>query len=296
MEIAIRGRDWDDARPQASKEIIERLRELRPGDRRRQRLPGGHARGAGLPRPQQVRGPRDLHGRPSATTINSAIGGERVGKFKDLGRRFDIRVRLLAPQRERPEDIARLLVRTGSGDLVRLGDIVRIEQRPTLQAITRKDRERAITVFANVAPGVSQADAIDELAGRPPDRRCPTATAPSPPGAARRSRSRSSRWPSPSVLGLLVAYMVLATQFNAFTPPVHRAPGAALQRQRGAPHPVGGGPEPERLQHARHHPADGDREEELDPARGLHQPDPRAGGRSSTRRCCAPAPSACGRS
>ena len=40
-----------------------------------------------------------------------------------------------------------------AAQLVRLGDIVRIEQQPTLQAITRKDRERAITIFANVARG-----------------------------------------------------------------------------------------------------------------------------------------------
>jgi len=46
----------------------------------------------------------------------------------DKGRGFDIRVRLLAQQRERPEDIARLLVRARNGSLVRLGDIVRIEQ------------------------------------------------------------------------------------------------------------------------------------------------------------------------
>jgi multidrug efflux pump subunit AcrB len=94
-------------------------------------------------------------------TINSAIGGQRIGKFKDKGRRFDIRVRLLAQQRQRPEDIGRLLVRAGGGGLVRLGDIVRIEQRPTLQTITRRDRERAITLRANVAPGVSQSVAID---------------------------------------------------------------------------------------------------------------------------------------
>jgi multidrug efflux pump subunit AcrB len=65
-------------------------------------------------------------------TINAAIGGQRVGKFKDQGRRFDIRVRLLAQQRERPEDIERLFVRTSSGNLVRLGDIVTIVQQPTL--------------------------------------------------------------------------------------------------------------------------------------------------------------------
>ena len=151
-------------------------------------------------------------------TVNAAIGGQRIGKFKDKGRRFDIRVRLLAQQRMRPEDIARLLVRTGSGGVVRLGDVVAIEQRPTLQQITRRDRERAITITANVVPGVSQADAI-ERSMRSPRRTCRTATGWSPRArrapSARRSTRCSSRWR----LGLLVAYMVLASQFNAFTHP-----------------------------------------------------------------------------
>src|SRR6185295_14463940 len=38
-------------------------------------------------------------------TVNAAIGGTRVGKYKEGGRRYDIRVRLLGPQRQRPEDI-----------------------------------------------------------------------------------------------------------------------------------------------------------------------------------------------
>ena len=58
----------------------------------------------------------DLEERAGSAAENAAIGGARVGKFKDQGRRFDIRARLLAPQRERPEDIARLLVRTASGE------------------------------------------------------------------------------------------------------------------------------------------------------------------------------------
>jgi HAE1 family hydrophobic/amphiphilic exporter-1 len=151
-------------------------------------------------------------------TINSAIGGERVGKFKDKGRRFDIRVRLLAPQRQRPEDIARLLVRTGTGGLVRLGDIVSIEQRPTLQAITRRDRERAITLTANVIPGVSQRVAIDrsmEIArANLPDGYRVVAS-----GSARTFRESFDSLFFAMILGLIVAYMVLASQFNAFTHP-----------------------------------------------------------------------------
>jgi HAE1 family hydrophobic/amphiphilic exporter-1 len=151
-------------------------------------------------------------------TVNSAIGGQRIGKFKDKGRRFDIRVRLLGPQRQRPEDIQRLLVRTGAGGLVRLGDVVRIEQRPTLQTITRRDRERAITLTANVAPGVSQNLAIDrsmQVARESlPDGYRVVAS-----GSARTFREAFESLLFAMILGLIVAYMVLASQFNAFTHP-----------------------------------------------------------------------------
>ncbi|MEW6364220.1 MAG: efflux RND transporter permease subunit [Acidobacteriota bacterium] len=151
-------------------------------------------------------------------TVNAAIGGMRVGKFKDQGRRFDIRVRLLAPQRERPEDIGRLLVRTGGGGLVRLGDLVRLEQQATLQTITRRDRERAITIYANVVPGVSQDKAVERSlevarAVLPGEYRAV------PSGSTRAfHESFQSLWFA-FALGLIVAYMVLASQFNAFSHP-----------------------------------------------------------------------------
>jgi multidrug efflux pump len=151
-------------------------------------------------------------------TVNAAIGGERVGKFKDKGRRYDIRVRLLSEERRRPADIGRLLVRSSKGGLVRLADVVKIEQRPSLQSITRRDRQRAITITANVAPGASQAEAIEKslaIAGEVlPDgyRAVPTGT----------SQAMNESFESlvfAFIMGLIVAYMVLATQFNAFTHP-----------------------------------------------------------------------------
>jgi HAE1 family hydrophobic/amphiphilic exporter-1 len=151
-------------------------------------------------------------------TINAAIGGERVGKFKDGGRRFDIRVRLLAQQRQRPEDIQRLFVRTGTGDLVRLGDLVSIVQQPTLQAITRKDRQRAITIFANVAQGASQADALQnarDIAARV----LPDGYRALPSGTSQAFQESFASLVFAFALGLMVAYMVLAAQFNAFTHP-----------------------------------------------------------------------------
>jgi hydrophobe/amphiphile efflux-1 (HAE1) family protein len=151
-------------------------------------------------------------------TISAAIGGTRAGKFEDGGHRYDIRVRLLSPQRQKSEDIRRLLVRTSSGALVRLGDLIRIDEHAALQSITRKDRQRAITVTANIAPGASQAEAIAASMAAahevlPEGYRAALA------GSAQTfQESLSSLWFA-FAMGLIVAYMVLATQFNAFSHP-----------------------------------------------------------------------------
>ncbi len=151
-------------------------------------------------------------------TVNTMIGGTRVARFKDKGRRYDIRVRLLAEDRARPDDINRLLVRTESGALVHLGDLVQITEEPTLQAITHQDRLRAIGIFANVAPGVSQSLALkkaEEIGGA----LLPEGYLLVRSGAAEVYRESMASLLFALLLGLVVAYMVLASQFNSFAHP-----------------------------------------------------------------------------
>ncbi|WP_437275026.1 efflux RND transporter permease subunit [Sorangium sp. So ce375] len=153
-----------------------------------------------------------------ATTLNTLIGGGRVAKYNDNGRRIDVRARLLAEQRSRPEDLARIQVRSASGALVPLTSVVTYEERPALQAITRRDRERAISVFGNVAPGRSQGEAVarvEELG-----RDLPAGYRLVLGGASVTFRESMGGLLFALVLGILVAYMVLASQFNSFLHPV----------------------------------------------------------------------------
>jgi hydrophobe/amphiphile efflux-1 (HAE1) family protein len=154
-----------------------------------------------------------------AETVNGLIGGVRVGKFKDRGRRYDVRVRLLSGQRTRPEDIGRLQVRAGNGALVPLSSLVRLEERPSLLKITRRGRGRAIGIFANVAPERSQADAIAEV------RRIASSLLPPPyrvalGGSAQTMEESFRQLLFALGLGVVVAYMILASQFNSFAHPV----------------------------------------------------------------------------
>jgi len=216
VELTVRGRDWGEL-ARFSRQIMDGMREsglVTDVDSDYQ---------VGMPEVQVIpdrNKAADLGISMAAIgqTVNAAIGGQRVGKFKDQGRRYDIRVRLLGTQRQRPEDISRLLMRTGTGGLVRLGDIIRLEQEPTLQAITRNNRERAITIFANVASGASQAEAIAAstaiAASVLPDGYRAT-----PSGSSLAFKESFDSLVFAFVMGLVVAYMVLATQFNAFTHP-----------------------------------------------------------------------------
>jgi multidrug efflux pump subunit AcrB len=153
-----------------------------------------------------------------ASTINALVGGVRSGKYSVDGRRIDIRTRLLAGQRTRPEDLERLRVRTASGDLVPLSSLVKEEERPALQSVTRRDRERAISIYGNIAPGHSQNEALAyvEQIGRelPPGYRAVLG------GSSVAFRESMAQLMFALVLGLVVAYMVLASQFNSFMHPV----------------------------------------------------------------------------
>ena len=153
-----------------------------------------------------------------ATALNATLGGLRVGKYSSEGRRIDVRLRLLAGQRTRPEDLSRLRLRSSSGDMIPLSSLVTTEEVPALQAITRRERERAITLYANVAPGVSQADALKYVEGLGKDM--PTGYRVVLGGASIAFRESMGDLLFALVLGIGVAYMVLASQFNSFLHPV----------------------------------------------------------------------------
>jgi hydrophobe/amphiphile efflux-1 (HAE1) family protein len=152
-------------------------------------------------------------------TVNALIGGVVAGRYTKNSRRYDIRVRLEADARTQPEQINDLFVRNAYGESIPLKSVVKIDQKPQPQLINRRDRQRSISVFANVAPGKSQAQAMaaaDEIAKKILPDGYHTA-------ASGNTQSMKESFQSLIValfLGIAVAYMVLASQFNSFIDPV----------------------------------------------------------------------------
>jgi multidrug efflux pump subunit AcrB len=153
-----------------------------------------------------------------AQAVNTLVGGQRVARYKEGGRRYDVRVRLLKEERLRPEDIGSLYVRNRQGRLVPLSEVCDVTVQPSLQSITRKQRERAITIFANPAPGKSQEEAlkvVEELGKQMPEGYKVVLA-----GTSQVFRDSISGLFFAMALGLFAAYMVLGSQFNSFIHPV----------------------------------------------------------------------------
>jgi multidrug efflux pump subunit AcrB len=153
-----------------------------------------------------------------ASTVSAMVGGVVVGQYSNAGRRMDINMRLAQTQRSRPEDLAVLRVRTPNGTLVPLSSVVVTSQQAELQQINHADRERAITITGNVAAGHAQNEAIAYVQSLASS--LPTGYRVVMSGQSSQFSDAMSSLVFALIIGILVAYMVLASQFNSFLHPV----------------------------------------------------------------------------
>jgi HAE1 family hydrophobic/amphiphilic exporter-1 len=172
-----------------------------------------------------------------AQTINAMIGGAQIGTYESGGHRYDITIKTdptsLLNQSHAPEgaspgqgpvqdpyaELRSLYVRNNRGELVPLAGLVKTEEGKGMVAIWRSGRERSISVYANVKTGASQQaalEAVQSVARKvlPPDYHV-TLT-----GSSQTFGDSLVSLVGVLVLGIFVAYMVLASQFNSFLDPV----------------------------------------------------------------------------
>ncbi len=152
------------------------------------------------------------------TTVNGMIGGVKDGKFTEGEHRNDIRVRASEEDRQLLQDISKLHVRNLNGEMIRLQDVVSLKELNTLKSITRKDRERAIGIFANMAPGESQAKVIQKVEALSKEV-LPETYRIVWSGSAQTFQESFQSLIFVLYLGIVVAYMVLASQYNSFIHP-----------------------------------------------------------------------------
>ncbi|MBY0315387.1 MAG: efflux RND transporter permease subunit [Bdellovibrionales bacterium] len=152
-------------------------------------------------------------------TLNSAIAGARQNRFTADGRRYDIRVKIPEAEIKSKDDVGKVKVRNQFGNLVSLADVVDIKEEGSLQSITRINRQRAVGVFGQLPPGKSQAVVLAR-AQQIADEILPDGYTFALEGAAAGLSESFKSLLISLLVGVLVAYMILAVQFNSFIHPV----------------------------------------------------------------------------
>jgi HAE1 family hydrophobic/amphiphilic exporter-1 len=153
-----------------------------------------------------------------SNTFAAAIGGVREGKFTNDDRRYDVRIRLRPEERTTEADLAKLTVRNIHGEIIPITEVAQWEEVSSLQTIARRNRERSITVTGNPAPGLPENEAMDRIKKHTQET-LPDGYRLQPSQSAETNEKFQRDMGFALSLGVLVAYMILAAQFNSFTQP-----------------------------------------------------------------------------
>ena len=162
-------------------------------------------------------------------TLELMFGEREVSQYIDRGVEYAIIIQAQAKDRNNPQDLKNVFVRTsqgttigagvGAGELVPLSSFVTLQEVAGPQALNRVDRIRSITVQGTPAPGVSLGEALTvmEEAARevlPPDVKI-----------GYNGQSKEFKQTSGSIyvtfgVALLVVFLVLAAQFESWVAPI----------------------------------------------------------------------------
>jgi hydrophobe/amphiphile efflux-1 (HAE1) family protein len=157
-----------------------------------------------------------------ANSVSAMVGGLKLlpNKYTDSsGHRDDIQIKLSPNANKDATDLKNIWVRNVHGEVLPLSQVVTSDQQSTLLTITRYNRERGISIFGNFATGKSQSDVM-EYVQKMGKEILPRGYHVVVSGSSEEFNKSFKSLMMALILGIFVAYMVLASQFNSFLHPV----------------------------------------------------------------------------
>jgi HAE1 family hydrophobic/amphiphilic exporter-1 len=153
-------------------------------------------------------------------TVNALIAGQEVTTFNAASDQYDVVLKAQDSFRRTPESIAAATVRTASGELVQLRNLVTFEEGAGPASIDRLNRQRQITVSANPAPGAAQADGQQALEAAFASLDMEPGYTLVTSGQSRELGRAAYYFALAFALSFIFMYMVLAAQFESFIHPI----------------------------------------------------------------------------
>lgn len=155
-----------------------------------------------------------------AQALNTLVAGQKVSTFNAGTDQYNVRVRAIGEFRASAEGLKRMIVSSSKIGWVSLDNLVRLEEGTGPSAIDRLNRQRQVTLLANVKPGGSQADIIQKMNQFAKEINIDPTYKTGLAGRSKELGRAGYYFLLAFVLSFVFMYMVLAAQFESFIHPV----------------------------------------------------------------------------
>ncbi len=152
-------------------------------------------------------------------TLQLAYSNLRFGYFIKEGKQYQVIGQVTRMDRDDPEDLKRLYVRTASGELISIDNVVTLEESTTPPSLFHFNRFKSAVISSGLAPGKTIGDGIEamrEIADQTLDDTFQTSLS----GSSRDFAESSGNASFAFILALVLIYLILAAQFESFVDPL----------------------------------------------------------------------------
>ncbi len=151
-------------------------------------------------------------------TLETLYGGKTVTKFNKLGKEYPIILQQYLEDRKDKESLSKIFVRSEkTGNLVSLSNLVEFSEKGSASKLSRYNRQRAVTISANISEGYTLSEAIKYLEQTmenvAPEKQITWK------GKSEELKETSNELYIIFALALLTAYLVMSATFNSFIHP-----------------------------------------------------------------------------
>ena len=151
-------------------------------------------------------------------TLETLYGGKTVTKFNKLGKEYPIILQQYLEDRKDKESLSKIFVRSeNSGSLISLSNLVDFREIGSASKLSRYNRQRAVTISANISENYTLSEAIKYLETTmsqvAPEKQITWK------GKSEELKETSNELYIIFALALLTAYLVMSATFNSFVHP-----------------------------------------------------------------------------
>ena len=156
----------------------------------------------------------------AAEALRLLVGGDQVTTYNEAGEQYEVHVRAAADYRDRASAIGQLTVPSDKLGSVPLDNLALLARGTSPSEINRLNRQRQVTVYAGLLPGVSQTGPMELMTRTADSLNMDAGYSTRFAGRSRELGRAAQNFLIAFGLSLVFMYLILAAQFESWLHPV----------------------------------------------------------------------------